>query len=92
MKTTLDLPDDLVRAMKLRVVHEGKKLKHLAAELLRIGLGQAVETGGEGAVRTVKLPLVECAHGASPGDEVTPGRAADILLGQETAAHHEASR
>ena len=38
MKTTLDLPPDLVKEMKLLAVHQGKKLKDAAAELLRKGL------------------------------------------------------
>jgi plasmid stability protein len=38
MKTTLDLPDDLVRAVKLRALREGRKLKEAVAELLRQGL------------------------------------------------------
>lgn len=38
MKTTIDLPPELVREMKLRAVHEGRKLKDVAAELLRHGL------------------------------------------------------
>src|ERR1700722_2229599 len=38
MKTTLDLPDDLVRAVKLRALREGRKLKEAVAELLRRGL------------------------------------------------------
>ncbi len=38
MKTTLDLPDDLMRAVKIRAVHEQKKLKDTIAELLRKGI------------------------------------------------------
>lgn len=38
MKTTLDLPDDLVREIKLRAVREDRNVKDLAAELLRAGL------------------------------------------------------
>lgn len=38
MKTTLDLPDDLVRELKLRSVHERRKLKDVAAAALRRGL------------------------------------------------------
>ncbi len=38
MKTTLELPDDLMRAVKLRAVHEGKKLKDAMAELIKKGL------------------------------------------------------
>jgi plasmid stability protein len=40
MKTTLDLPDDLMRAVKIRAVHEHKKLKDTIAELLRKGLAR----------------------------------------------------
>lgn len=39
MKTTLDLPDELIRAVKMRAVVQGKSVKGLVAELLRRGLG-----------------------------------------------------
>lgn len=39
MKTTLDLPEDLVRELKLRSVHDRLKLKDVAARALRRGLG-----------------------------------------------------
>jgi hypothetical protein len=38
MKTTLDLPEDLMRAVKIRAVHEQKKLKDTIAELIRKGI------------------------------------------------------
>jgi hypothetical protein len=38
MKTTLDLPDDLMRAVKIRAVHERKKLKDAIAEFIRKGM------------------------------------------------------
>ena len=38
MKMTLDLPPGLVREMKLRAVNEHRKLKDIAADLLRRGL------------------------------------------------------
>ncbi|HWN43484.1 MAG TPA: hypothetical protein VNW71_14745 [Thermoanaerobaculia bacterium] len=50
MKTTLDLPDELVR-------------------------------------RRLKLPLVECAHEARPGDEMAPERVAEVLLDEEAESH-----
>ena len=40
MKTTFDLPPELVRQVKLRAVNEGKKLKDVAAYLLQRGLEQ----------------------------------------------------
>jgi hypothetical protein len=33
MKTTMDLPEDLIREMKLRAVREGRKLLELASEV-----------------------------------------------------------
>jgi plasmid stability protein len=38
MKTTVDLPDNLFRQIKLRAVKSGQKLKETIAELLRKGL------------------------------------------------------
>jgi plasmid stability protein len=43
MKTTLDLPDELMRAVKIRAVHEHKKLKEIIAELLSKSLGTEKE-------------------------------------------------
>lgn len=38
MKTTIDLPPDLVRAMKIKAARENRKLKDVVADLLRSGL------------------------------------------------------
>ena len=38
MKTTVELPDKLLKEVKLRAVLEGKKLKEAIEELLRKGL------------------------------------------------------
>src|SRR5436190_24165009 len=38
MKTTLDLPDALMREVKIRAVHERKKLKDAIAEFIRKGM------------------------------------------------------
>ncbi|HEX6900610.1 MAG TPA: antitoxin [Thermoanaerobaculia bacterium] len=91
MKTTLELPDDVVRAVKIRAVQENMKLKDMIADLLRRGLAQ--EPRVPTAVRSrVKLPLVECAHEARPGEEVTPERAADVLVDEEAGWHRDAVR
>ena len=39
MKTTLDLPDNLVRELKLRALLQGQTVKSLVAEILGQGLG-----------------------------------------------------
>ena len=38
MKTTLDLPDELMREVKIRAIYERKKLKDTIADLLRKGI------------------------------------------------------
>jgi plasmid stability protein len=40
MKTTLDLPDDLMREVKVRAAREDRKLKDLIPDLLKKGLEQ----------------------------------------------------
>ncbi len=49
MKTTLDLPDELMREVKIRAVYEHKKLKDTIAELLRKGIAA-------GKTRPAKIP------------------------------------
>jgi len=54
MKTTLDLPDDLMRAVKIRAVHERKKLKDAIAEFIRKGMA-ASKTRSAQMPKPVKL-------------------------------------
>lgn len=42
MKTTIDLPDTLVRQARQRALHEGRPFKDLVAEFIRQGLSQVV--------------------------------------------------
>src|ERR1041384_22458 len=44
MKTTVELPDNLLRQIKLRAVRSGKKLKETIAELLQTGLAASAST------------------------------------------------
>lgn len=82
MKITFDLPTDLIREMKLRAVHEERKLKEIASEVIRLGLIQLSNPPAKSVTRT-SLPLVRCLHPASKGRELTPERAAEILMKQE---------
>lgn len=84
MKTTFDLPPDLVRDLKLRAVHEGRKLKDVAADLLRRGLA-APETATQPKPAKPKieiqangLPIV-CCKANAPAKRMT----ADELLALE---------
>jgi plasmid stability protein len=84
MKTTLDLPDELMRSVRIRAARENRKLKDVVAELLRRGLAQPTDAGRP--ARRVHLPLVRTSH-ASPTQEVTPERAADALVDEEARSH-----
>lgn len=91
VKTTVDLPDDLMRAVKIRAVEENRKLKDEIASLLRRGLAQGPDRRGTSRHR-VRLPLVLCAHGARPDEEMTPERVARLLLDEEADSERAPSR
>jgi plasmid stability protein len=98
MKTTLDLPDELVKQVKLRALHEGRKLKDEVAELLRKGLAATTHAPAvPSAPRITRdkrtgLPLIICKHSAPPAEDLTPERVANLLLAQEVEWHHAAGR
>ena len=98
MKTTLELPDALVKQVKLRALHEGRKLKDAVADLLRKGLAVAADPRPDAVAPVVTkdkktgLPLIECQHAASAQEELTPERVANILLAQEVGWQHDAGR
>lgn len=81
VKTTLELPDELMRTVKIRAVRENRKLKDMIAILLQRGLAQ--EEGAPRVHERVQLPLVYCAHPARPEEEMTPERVADVLHDEE---------
>jgi plasmid stability protein len=71
MKTTFDLPDELIHAVKLRAVMQRRTVKDLVADFLRQGLG--IAPPGQAAVppadsmidiRPDGLPVVRCQAGA----------------------------
>ena len=68
MKTTIDLPEDLVREMKLRAVHEGRRLKEVAADLIRDSLSPRQDSGrGVASAVAKSLPLIK-SRPAPPGE------------------------
>ncbi len=83
MKTTLELPDELMRAVKIRAVHEGRRIKDVMADLIRYGLVQDDGESRPGVRARVQLPLVSCAHAARAEDEMTPDRVADLLCRED---------
>ncbi len=73
MKTTLDLPDPLMRRVKIRAASDGRKLKDVIAELLERGMNappaesraegefpyRIDPTTGMAVARTLKIPGFE---------------------------------
>ena len=79
-----------MRAVKIRAVNDGRKLKDVVADLIRRGLAHEPDAAG-GARHEVQLPLVECAHQARPEEEMTPDRVAEVLLQEEASEVREHS-
>jgi plasmid stability protein len=90
VKTTLELPDELMRAIKIRAASEGRKLKEVVADLLRRGLREGRKSAPRPS-RIVRLPLIECAHDATPDQELTPDRVAEILADEEASPARSSS-
>jgi len=76
MKTTIDLPPDLVKKMKLRAVHEGRKLKDVAAELLTRGFTDEEKStlplvpSAVIEINSIGLPVIMCGKNA-PASRMT---------------------
>ena len=64
MKTTIDLPEDLVREMKFRAVREGRKLREVEEEVFRQGLAAPAPSRGPGERHRVKLPIIPAPAGS----------------------------
>jgi hypothetical protein len=96
MKTTLDLPESLIKQVKLRALHDGRKLKDAVEDLLRKGLAVARRRKAKDRAaviardRVTGLPVILCERAASPEEALTPTRADALLLAQEVEWHHAA--
>ena len=91
MKTTLELPDELFRAVKLRAVVQGRTVKDLVSELLSQGMGLSSPTQLAPGVLSERvriqengLPMVVCRS-----DATATGMTLDALLKLEQDALHE---
>ena len=70
MKTTFDLPVDLVRDIKLHAVYEGREITDVATDLLKKGLEQSAavrsthSSSPKFVIQENGLPLVICSKNA----------------------------
>ena len=86
----MDLPDDLMRAIKLRALQEGKKLNEILPELLQSGLSTDMGATPPLAARIeidkdTGFPVI--LGGTTPTKSMTPTELSDILLAQEVEAY-----
>jgi len=77
MRTTIDLPDELMRAAKVRAAADGETLKDLFTRALEQELVHNTSPTG----RRFRLPLI--APGAEPSVAVTPEQIADVLEAED---------
>ena len=90
MKTTFDLPPDLVREVKLRAIHEGRKLKDMVAEVLQRGLANPVKPAKPRIeIQANGLPVICCGKDA-PVSRMTPEEL--LALEQETLLREDLQR
>ena len=88
MRTTMDLPDDLMRAIKMRALQEGKKLNEIMPELLANGLKtDRVKLTKARLGVDEKTGLLVILGGKTPKREMTPTELSDILNEQEASYH-----
>lgn len=88
MKTTIDLPEGLVRELKLRAVHERRPLKDVAADAIRQGLATSTTANEAPQFRITKdpktgLPVIESCNKTAPVRHLAPDEISDILIQQE---------
>jgi len=96
MKTALDLPDELVREIKIEAAKRGAKLKDLIAELLRVGLdARDGRTYTEARLRVDPrsgLKVVADTREAHPDNPMSPGQIAEMLQRHEAEWAIETTR
>jgi plasmid stability protein len=81
MKTTVELPDDLMRAIKVRAAEEGLSIKELLTDLLSSALSSSRKRTKPKRLRYEQMPILKGGRKAAPGKELTPERVAEILWG-----------
>lgn len=76
MRTTLNLPDELMRSVKVRAAQTDRTLTETVTDLLREGLGAPERSQ---AAERVKLPLVRSGV-VGKSKDFTPERISEVLL------------
>ncbi|MBS1943879.1 MAG: hypothetical protein JST98_01455 [Bacteroidetes bacterium] len=81
MKTTIELPDDLYRKVKLLSARRGATLKELLTEAIRSLLRTKPGTKHAHRLNYAEMPLLKGRRKAPAGKELTPEHVHDALYG-----------
>lgn len=84
MRTTLDLPDPLMREVKARAALEGLKFKEYFANLVQAALQRPV--GSAAATQRSAVPVFNRAH-AQPMPAMSNAQLSAIMDAQDAARH-----
>lgn len=60
MKTTIEIPDEVMRMIKIKAVKEGYKIKDLVTLLLKNALASSEKTATPPQKGNLAFPLVQC--------------------------------
>jgi hypothetical protein len=88
MRTTIDLPDDVLRQAKIAAVERGTTLKELVGQALTRELGLAAKSDGRGRKR-IKFPIFSS---VSPGALRLTNADLTKLESEEDARRHGFTR
>lgn len=91
MKATLELPEDLLRAMRLRAVLSGRRLKDVVAETVRSRLAVPEQPTTSTPRRRVKLPIIPC-PASVPKFDLTPERMHELDMAAMMESHDASLR
>lgn len=83
MKTTLDLPDELMRAIKVRAAQQGPQDERCRDRTAQIRSVPDAQRGSNPNAAARAASLVHCGGAATREQEMTPERVAAALLDQE---------
>jgi hypothetical protein len=87
VRTTVDLPDDLFRKAKARAALQGRPLKTLVADGLKLLLQTPTNIQTSASTRRTKFPII---NARDPARKLTPemvAAAEEQLFADEAAAH-----
>ncbi len=87
MKTTLDLPDDLMREVKIRAAREGRKMKDLLAAAIRAGLD--VEASEFSQVPRTALPVMKLAKAPGKSKPLSLAESCELVKAAELGTDAE---